>query len=106
MGGNGALSDGQAGVPGIWHQPDLLPLQGQAGRAKRPHCRLAGAADEQPAQLGLRTVLPVPAQRQGLQMEPQARLQDLPGARAEPTHQTAPSPCAREAAAAGGTDRD
>lgn len=70
MGRVGAVSHGQAGVPGVWHQPDLLPVQGQAGRGERPHCRLAGATDEQPAQLGLRAVLPVPAQRQGLQMEP------------------------------------
>lgn len=42
-----------------------------------------GTADEQPAQLGLRAVLPVPAQCKGLQMEPQARLQDLPRARTE-----------------------
>lgn len=48
MGRNGPLSHGQAGMQGVWHQPDLLPVQGQAGRRKRPHCRLAGAADEQP----------------------------------------------------------
>jgi hypothetical protein len=26
---NGALSHGQAGLPSVWHQPDLLPLQTQ-----------------------------------------------------------------------------
>jgi hypothetical protein len=36
----------------------------------------------------------------------QARLQDLPRARAEPADQAAPSPGARKAAAAGGADRD
>ena len=92
MGGHGAGSHGQAGVQGVWYQPDVLPVQGQAGRGKRPHCRLAGTADEQPAQLGFWAVLSVPAQRQRLQMEPQKGLPDLPGAGAESADQAAPSP--------------
>ena len=34
-------------MPSIWHQPGLLPLQGQARRGRRCNCRLAGTADEQ-----------------------------------------------------------
>ena len=104
MGRDRAVSHDQAGMPCVWHQPDLLPVQSEVGRRERPHRGLAGATDEQPAQLGLWAVLSVPAQRQGLQMEPQARLQDLPRTRAEPADQAAPSPGAREAATAGGTD--
>jgi hypothetical protein len=46
------------GVPGVWHQPDVLPLSGQTERRERSDRRLAGAIDEQPAQLGLRPLLP------------------------------------------------
>ena len=28
----GAVSHGQAAVPSVWHQPDLLPIQSEAGR--------------------------------------------------------------------------
>lgn len=106
MGRDRAVSRDQAGVPSVWHQPDLLPVQGQVGRRERPHRGLAGATDEQPAQLRFRAVFPIPAQREGLQMEPQARLQDLPRARTEPADQAASSARAREASAAGGADRD
>lgn len=40
-------SQGLPGMSGIWHQQDLLPLQGQVGRRKQHHRRLAGPADEQ-----------------------------------------------------------
>ena len=106
MGRVGAVSHGQAGVPGIWHWPDLLRIQSEAGRGKQPHCRLAGTADEQSAQLGLRPVLPVSAQRERLQMEPQARLQNLPRTRAEPADQTASSSGAGETAAVDSAEFD
>jgi hypothetical protein len=88
----------------FWHQPDLLPLEGQAGRGIRRHRPQAGTADEQPAQLGLRFMLPLPAQRERLQMEPQKGLQDLPRVEAEPADQAAPSAGARETAAIGCAD--
>ena len=56
---------------------------------------------QQPAQLGLRPVLPVFAQREGFQMESQACLQDLSRAGTEPADQDATSPDARKTAAAG-----
>jgi hypothetical protein len=54
VGRGAAVSHDWSGLPGISHQPDLLPVQGQAGCGKRPDCRLVGKADEQPAQLGFR----------------------------------------------------
>ncbi len=56
--------------------------------------------------LGLWAVLPAPAQRQGLWLEPQARLPHLPGAGVEPADQAEEAPGAREARAAGGARRD
>ena len=106
MGRSAAVSHDWLGMPGISHQPDLLPLQSQAGRGERHHRRLAREADEQPAQLGFWAVLPISAQRKGLQMEPQAGLQDLPRARAEPANQAAPPTGAREAVTGGGADGD
>jgi len=106
MGRVGAVSHSQTGVPGIWHQPDLLSIQSEAGRGKQLHCRLAGTANEQLAQLGLRPVPPVPAQRERLQMEPQACLQNLPRTRAEPADQTASSSGAGETAAVGSAECD
>jgi len=35
MGRDGPVRHGQAGVPGVWHQPDLLPVSSQAGRGKQ-----------------------------------------------------------------------
>jgi hypothetical protein len=57
----GAVSHDQAGVQGIWYQPNLIPVQGQAGSEKRSHCGLAGAADEQPTYLRLRAVFHISA---------------------------------------------
>lgn len=51
-------------------------------------CRQAAAPHRQPAQLGLRTVLPVPAQRQRLWLEPQAGLPDLSGAGTQSANKT------------------
>jgi putative transposase len=41
-----AVSHNWFGVRGIRHQPDLLPVSGEAKRGELRHCRLAGAADE------------------------------------------------------------
>ena len=89
------------GMPGVWHQPDLLPILCQIVIHERTHRRLAGVPDDQPAQLGIRLVLPASTQRQRLSMEPSTRLSDLPGTGTESAHQTAPAARARGAAGVG-----
>lgn len=51
-------------------------------------------------------MLPVPAQREGLWLEPQTGVPDLPGVGVEPADQTEEATCAREARTAGGTGID
>lgn len=74
-------------LPDLRGEPDLLPLPGQGQRAERPDRRLAGPPDDRPSRLGLWPVLPVPAQREGLWLESQAGLPDLPRAGVEPADQ-------------------
>ena len=57
--------------------------------------------DPQPAQLGVRAVLPASAQREGLPMEPQAGVSDLPRTGTEPADQAEEADCSGEAGAAG-----
>lgn len=80
-------------------RPATLP--GEDVRGEYAYRRLAGAADDNLSRLGLRPVFLAPAQRQGLQVEPQARVPDLPGAGIEPADQAEEAP-ARAARAAGG----
>ena len=83
---------------GLCDQRDLLPLSSPSSRTENARDRrLADPLDAQPAQLGLRAVLSVPAQRQRLRLEPQAGVPDLPGAGAEPAHQAEEAAGAREA---------
>lgn len=57
--GNGASETGQPSprVRRIRHQPDRLPLCAQTLGGERRDCRLAGSADKQPEELGLRSLL-------------------------------------------------
>src|SRR5690554_2560542 len=93
-------------LPDLRGQRDLLPLPSQGERGERPDRRLAGAADHDVSRLGVWPVLPVPPQRQGLGLEPQAGLPHLPGAGVEPADQAEEAPGAREARAAGGAGDD
>jgi len=83
--GDGPKSSGTAGrmhssgVPGVWHQRVVLALRAQARSQERRGGQLADEADRQPPQLGLWPVFPVSAQRQGLQVESQARVPLLQG---------------------------
>lgn len=61
---------GPARMRGIWCKPDMLPLRAAAQCRERADCRLAATADRQSSQLGLWAVFPVPAQREGLRLEP------------------------------------
>lgn len=95
-----AARDGQAGGPGRHHQhrscvqdvrgeSDLLPLSGQGQPRERDDRRLVAQADQRLPRLGLWAVLPAPAQREGLRLEPQARVSDLSRVGAESARQAA-----------------
>ncbi len=84
------------GVRAVRGQRDLLSLRAEAVERERTDRRLVDASDAQPAQLGLWAVLPVPTQREGASVEPQARLSHLPAAGAEPADQAQAAPGARE----------
>ena len=86
MGGRGTGADHSAGLRGLWAERECLPLPAAEERRERPYWRMAGPADGQPPELGVWALLPVSAQREGLPVEPQARLSHLSGTGAEPAY--------------------
>ena len=86
-GGGPARRQHSAGLPCVHGLRELLPLRSQAQCRVLADRRLAAALDGPQPQQWLWAVLLVSAQRQGLQMETQTHLQDLPRAGAEPAHQ-------------------
>src|SRR6056297_1163029 len=91
-----------AGLRGAFHQPELLSVSAEAIGRERRDCRLADPPDPQPEELGVWAVLSVSAQRQGLPMESQAGLSDLPGVGAKPADQAEEAHRSTSAGAAGG----
>ena len=90
-----------AGLPGIWHQPDRLPLLGKAVSRECRDRRPPAPFDPQSAQLGIWAVLSVPAQREGLPMESQTGVSHLSRTRTEPANQAEKADCSGEARAFG-----
>lgn len=76
-----------ASLYGVWHQPELLPLPGKAVSRECRNRRPPDPTDPQPAELGIRAVLSVPAQREGRPMESQTGVSHLPRARTGPADQ-------------------
>ena len=66
MGRGPVFSRHRTGLLGFRHPPVQLSLSRQVRCRERPGGRLAGASDQQPAQLALRPALPVFAQLEEL----------------------------------------
>lgn len=86
----------QGGLRSVADQLILLSLRAPTRCRERRSGQLAHPFDGQPPQLGLWPVLPVPAQRQGLQMESQAGVPNLEGVGAQFADQTSQTLGARE----------
>ncbi|MNV29096.1 hypothetical protein D3C71_1203080 [compost metagenome] len=84
-GGQGRYQDRPC-VPDVRCESNLLRLSGQGQPGKRDDRRLVAQADQRLPRLGLWAVLPASAQREGLRLEPQARVSDLSRAGAESAH--------------------
>ena len=82
----------------------MVPVPAEEGRGERGDRESAGTTNGEPAQLWLRAVLSVFAQRQGLRLESQARVQDLSEAGMEFANRAEEAHGARETGNAGGTD--
>ncbi len=62
---------------GVWPERKRISLSAQAQCGERQDFRVVAAADGESTELGLWSLLPVSAQREGLYLEPQARVPDL-----------------------------
>jgi len=89
------------GVRSLERKRDMLPLRTLVFVGERPDRRMIDSFDEHSAQLGLRMVLSVSEEPQGLPLESQTGVSDLADTGTEPTHQAGKAPDAREATADG-----
>ena len=97
MGGSPSIREHCACLLSVPHQRDVLSISAEAQRRERADRGLADSADQHQEELGLWSVLPAPAQRQRIQMEPQACVQDLSRVGAEHADQAAQTAAAQEA---------
>ena len=62
---------------GVRSERERISISASTERRERQDRRVAATIDGEPAELGIWSLLSVSAQREGLSVEPQARISDL-----------------------------